>query len=164
MKVGVCLMPKWGYSAVDLNTETTVKASGRELRISPKSAREVCVSIKGMKLDQAKDFLEQVTKKRKAVAFRRHKKHIPHRKGLNKIAAGRYPIKAATKILKLLENAEANAMYKGLDTDYLKISHASSCRGVKIKRYIERAMGRATPYFETLCHIEIVLEQVGGES
>ena len=59
-------MTKWGYSVTDLNLEKTAKASGREMRVSPKHAREVCNTIKGMKLDQAKDYLRQVMLKKKA--------------------------------------------------------------------------------------------------
>ncbi len=154
-------MPKWKYSIVELDPTTTVKASGRELRISPKSAREVCSAIKGMTLDEAKDYLQKVIRKEKAVPYRRYKKKIPHRRGLEKFYAGRYPVKAAKKILEVLENAEANAMYKGLDVENLKIIHASAYPGAKIKRYIMRAFGRSSPRFETLCHVEIVLEQKG---
>jgi large subunit ribosomal protein L22 len=163
MKVGVHPVPKWGYSVIDLDPDTTVKASGRDLRVSPKAAREVCTAIRGMKLDEAKEFLEQVRQKKKAVPFRRHKKKLPHRRGLQKVAAGRYPANAAQKILEIIESAESNAMYKGLETEQLRVVHAASYPGAKIKRYIPRAMGRATPRFETLCHVEIVLEQRGGE-
>jgi len=164
MAVGEGPLPKWGYSIVDLDPDITAKASGRELRISPKHAREVCAAIKGMKLDEAREFLEQVMRKKKAVPFKRFKKKIPHRRGLEKAAAGRYPVKAAEKILSVLENAEANAAFKGLDTENLKIIHAAAYPGMKIKRYIPRAMGRATPRFETLCHVEIVLGEAGGQS
>jgi large subunit ribosomal protein L22 len=163
MKVGEHPMPKWGYSVIGLDPDITSKASGRELRVSPKAAREVCRAIKGMKLDDAKDLLEQVRQKKKAVPFRRFNKKMPHRRGLQKAAAGRYPVGVAEKILEILESAESNAMYKGLDTDMLRIAHASAYPGTKIKRYIPRAMGRASPRFETLCHVEIVLQQVGGE-
>jgi len=164
MEVGDRLLPKWGYSIVGLDPDVTAKASGRELRISPKHAREVCAAIKGMKLDQAREFLEQVINKKKPVPFKRFNKKVPHRRGLQKAAAGRYPVKAAKKILEVLESAEANATYKGLDTENLKVIHAAAYPGMKIKRYIPRAMGRATPRFETLCHVEIVLGQVGGQS
>jgi len=76
-----------------------------------------------------------------------------------KAYAGRYPVKAAKHILKVLEGAEANAEYKGLDTERLRIIHASAYPGIKIKRYTPRAHGTATPKFETLCHIEIALEE-----
>ncbi|MDH5794942.1 MAG: 50S ribosomal protein L22 [Candidatus Bathyarchaeota archaeon] len=157
-------MPKWGYSVMDLDPDTTAKASGRELRVSPKAAREVCTAIKGMKLDQAKEFLELVRQKKKAVPFRRFKKTVPHRKGLQRYASGRYPVGAAGKILQILETAESAAMYKGLDTELMRVVHAAAYPGTKIKRYIPRAMGRSSPRFETLCHVEIVLEQVGGET
>ncbi len=82
---------------------------------------------------------------------------------MRKVAAGRYPVNAAQRILEILESAESNALNKELDTDHLRVIHAASYPGVKIKRYIQRAMGRATPRFKTLCHVEIVLEQRGGE-
>jgi large subunit ribosomal protein L22 len=157
-------MPQRGYSVIDLDKDNTVKASGRDLRISPKSAREVCVAVKGMKLDKAKEYLEQVINKTKSVPFRRHNKKIPHRRGQSKIASGRYPVKAARKILQILESAESNAIFKGFDTEQMKVTHISSYRGTKIKRYVPRAMGRASPKVEQLCQVEIFLEQqIGGE-
>jgi large subunit ribosomal protein L22 len=155
-------MPKWGYSITELDPDRTVKASGRELRVSPKHAREVCKTIKGMKLDQAKDYLQQVILKKKPVPFRRYKKNVGHRHGIEKAYAGRYPVKAAQKILKVVESAEVNAEYKGLDVERIRIIHASAYPGMKIKRYIERAFGRSSPRFETLCHVELVLEEIEG--
>jgi len=155
-------MPKWGYSITELDPEKTVKASGRELKVSPKHAREVCKTIKGMKLDQAKEYLRQVMEKKKPVPFRRYKKKVGHRHGMQKTYAGRYPVKAAQKILRVLESAEMNAEYKGLDVEKLRIIHTSAYPGMKIKRYIERAHGRSSPRFETLCHVELVLEETEG--
>jgi large subunit ribosomal protein L22 len=154
-------VPKWGYSIAEeeLDPEKTVKASGREVRVSHKSAREVCKTIKGMKLTQAKQYLRDVMDKKRAVPFRRFKKKAGHRHGLEKTYAGKYPVKAAEHILKIVEGAEANAEYKGLDTERLRIMHASAYPGMKIKRYMQRAQGRATPKFNTLSHIEIVLEE-----
>ncbi len=155
-------MPKWGYSTTELDPDKTVKASGRELKVSPKHAREVCKTIKGMKLDQAKEYLQQVILKKKPVPFRRSKKDVGHRHGIEKAYAGRYPVKAAQKILKVLEGAEANAEYKGLDVERLRIIHASAYPGMKVKRFIQRAFGRSSPRFETLCHVELFLEEVEG--
>ncbi|MEM1515411.1 MAG: 50S ribosomal protein L22 [Candidatus Bathyarchaeia archaeon] len=151
-------MPEWGYSLAVYDPTTMVRASGRELRVSPKAAREICAAIKGMMLEEAKNFLRKVIVKEVAVPYRRYKKKIPHRRGLD--GAGRYPVKAASKILEVLENSEVNAEYKGLDIEKLKIIHASAYPGAKIRRYTPRAFGRATPKFETLCHVEIVLQEV----
>ncbi|MEJ5327767.1 MAG: 50S ribosomal protein L22 [Candidatus Bathyarchaeia archaeon] len=154
-------MPKWGYSIIEeeLDPEKTAKASGRELRVSHKASREVCRTIKGMMLANAKAYLKAVVAKKKAVPFKRYKKKLGHRAGLTKAYAGRYPVKAAEQILRVIESAEANAENKGLDVDRLRILHAAAYPGVKIKRYMPRAHGRASPKYETTTHIEIVLEE-----
>ena len=89
-------LPNWGYSISEeeLDAEKSVKASAREIRVSPKSAREVCRAIKGMMLVQAKRYLRDVLLKKRSVPFRRFKKKLGHRRGLDKAFAGRYPVKA----------------------------------------------------------------------
>ena len=157
-------MPKWGYSIIseELDPEKTVKASGREVRVSHKHAREVCNTIKGMMLTKAKDYLRDVMEKKKAVPFRRYSKKAGHRRGLEKASAGRYPIKAAAKIIKILEGAQANAENKGLDVDRLRIIHSAAYPGMKVKRFTPRAHGRASPKVDTLTHVEIVLAEQSG--
>jgi large subunit ribosomal protein L22 len=158
-------MPKWGYSIIEeeLDPEKTARASGREIRVSHKAAREVCRTIKGMMLDNAKAYLRDVTEKKKPVPFRRYKKKLGHRHGVEKAFAGRYPVKTAQQILRVVEGAEANAENKGLDVDRLRILHAVAYPGMKIKRYISRAHGRSSPRYETTTHIEIVLEEKPGQ-
>ena len=154
-------MPKWGYSIIkeELDPEKTAKASGREIRVSHKHAREVCRTIKGMMLTNAKAYLRDVMDKKKPVPLRRYRKKVGHHRGMEKTYAGRYPIKAAAKILIVIEGAEANAENKGLDTDRLRILHAAAYPGRKIKGFMPRAHGRTSPKFETLTHIEIVLDE-----
>ena len=153
-------MPKWGYSVGWVDPERTAKASGRELRISPKHAREICAVIKGMMLEEAKAFLEDVIALRRPVPFRRYKKKVPHRRGLQGFCTGRFPVKAARHILRILKDVEANAEFKGLNTEKLKIIHAAAYPGMKLKKYFPRAFGRSSPNFETLTHVEIVVEEV----
>jgi large subunit ribosomal protein L22 len=158
-------MPKWGYSIIEeeLDPEKTAKASGRELRVSHKHAREVCKTIKGMMLTNAKTYLRDVMDKKKAVPFRRHKKKLGHRHGIEKAFAGRYPVKTAQQVLRVVEAAEANAENKGLDVDRLRIFHAAAYPGMKIKRFTPRAHGRTSPRYETTTHVEIVLEEKPGQ-
>lgn len=160
-------VPKWGYSITEeLDPEKTVKTSGRELRVSRKSAQEVCKTIKGMTLTQAKQYLRDVIDKKRPVPFKRFNKKAGHRHGLVKACAGKYPVKVAKAVLKLLEGAEANGEYKGLDTERLRIIHASAYAGMKMKRFMPRAQGRTTPKVQTLCHVELALEEkpeTGGE-
>ncbi|NHJ49437.1 MAG: 50S ribosomal protein L22 [Asgard group archaeon] len=153
-------MPNYGYSIFGLDPDRTAIASARELDISPKAAREICNTIKGMFLDRAKEYLEDVSVMKKAVPYRRHKKHVAHRKELSKWPSGRYPIKAAKKILEVLENAENNAEFKGLDVERMKIIHAASQKGMIIKRFFPRAQGSSSPKYNYMTHIEIAIEEV----
>jgi len=154
-------MPKWGYSIINemLNPEKTAKASGRELKVSHKAAREVCKAIKGMMLNNAKQYLRDVAAKKKAVPYTRYNKKLPHRHGLVNSFCGRYPIKASQQILGVLESAQSNAENKGLDVDRLRIIHAAAYQGIKLKRYAPRAHGTASPKYDTTTHVEIVLDE-----
>jgi len=154
-------MPKWGYSIAEerLDPEKTVKASAREIKVSHKAAREVCGAIRGMMLSQAKNYLKDVAVKKKPVPYKRYTKKLGHRHGLTKAFAGRYPVKTAQYILKLLEGAEANAENKGLDIDRMRIIHAATSQGMKVKRSQPRAQGRATASYNILCHVEVALEE-----
>jgi large subunit ribosomal protein L22 len=157
-------MPKFGYSITELDTEKTVRASGREIRISHKHAREVCRTINGMRLDKAKRYLQHVVAKKQPVPFRRFTKKLGHRHGMQKVMVGKYPVKAATGVLKVLESAEGNAEFKGLDIERLRVIHASAYPGMKIKRSTPRALGRSSPKNRTLTHVEIVLEETGEKA
>lgn len=77
--------------------------------------------------------------------------------------AGKYPVKVANHFLSVLESAEANAEYKGLDTENLVITHASAYQGQVIKAFIPRAQGRATPHYNRLCNFEVVLTALEAE-
>lgn len=154
-------MPTWGYSFVEqkYDADRLAKASGRDIRIKPKHGREICAVIKGMKVDQAKTFLENVIRLEQSVPFRRHKKKAAHKNDLKQFKwyAGRYPQKAAARIYEILASVESNAEYKGLDIDLCRIIHAATHRGRIIKRYIPRARGRNTAKFKHLSHVEIVI-------
>ncbi len=154
-------MPKWGYSISpeELDPEKTVKASGREVRVSHKAAREVCLTIKGMMLTKAKKYLRDVIAKKSFVPYRRHNKKAGHRHGLQKAFAARYPVNTAKQVMRVLEGAEANAENRGLDTDKLRIIHAAVSKGLKVKRSMPRAQGRSTPSVDQMVHIEMVLEE-----
>ena len=154
-------MPKWGYSITEemLNPDKTAKASGRELKVSHKAAREVAKAIKGMDLAKAKEYLREVIAKRKPIPYTRYTKKLGHKGGMQKHCVGRYPIKTAQAVLRVLQAAQANAENKGLDVDRLRIMHSAAYQGMKLKRYTPRAHGRASPKYNILSHVEIVLEE-----
>jgi large subunit ribosomal protein L22 len=135
----------------------TARAVGKSLKISPKHSVEICRELRGMDLEKAKNYLNDVINMKKAFPFKRHNKKVGHRKGLKGWPSGRYPVKAAGQILKILENAEANADYKGLDLENLIVEHISSHRGFVIKGAIPRAFGKATAFNTPTTHIQVVL-------
>ena len=147
-------MPKFGYSA--RIEEPCVRAMGKEMRVSPKHAVEICRAIRGMKLSGAKEYLKKVLERKQPVPFRRHRKKVAHARA---VGAGRYPVKAARAIIEVLENAEANAEYKGLDVDRLRIVHASAQKGITIPGFLPRAFARATPFNKPLTNLEIILRE-----
>jgi large subunit ribosomal protein L22 len=149
-------LPLFRYSFQNYDPLLHVRASGRELDVSPKTAREVCVAINGMRVSDARSYLESVKEKHASVPFRRYKRGGAHRSDINGFHAGAYPVKAAVKVLEVLNNLEANADFRGRDIDRLKIIHASALRGRQTRAYTPRAQGRSSPSFNTLVHIELV--------
>ncbi len=142
--------------SIKVDDKKHAKAFGKNLPISMKDAINLCRALKGMKLDSAKDYLEDVINKKKPVPYFRYLDSISHRRG---IGPGRYPVKEAKYILRVLENAEANAENKDLDTDNLYIMHIAAHKGETYKRYTPRAMGRSTEIRRDQVHIEVILEE-----
>lgn len=152
-------MGRFGYAFQNYDETKHVRAAVREKDISHKHAREVAVAIKGLSIEKARDFLQAVVSKQRAVAFGRYKKQVGHRPDPG-IMAGRYPEKTAREFIKALDNLESNADYKGMDLDRLKIVNATVHKGVMVKRFIPRAMGRATPKNNVRTHVELVAQEI----
>ncbi len=149
-------MPTWRYSVQELDPARTVKASLREIDVSPKFSREVCRAIVGLKLPEAKKLMEDVIEMKRMIPYKRYNKKRAHHAQTR--GPGGYPVKVARHMLKLLESLEANAEFKGLDPDEVVIIHAATHKARRIRKFIERAFGRATPYDKQLVHIEVVGE------
>ena len=152
------LMAKYQYAFQNYDSTRHVRASMREKKISHKHAREIASAIKGLTVEKARDYLQDVIKHKRSIPFRRFKNQVGHRTDPG-VMAGRYPEKAVTEVLKLLDNLESNAEYKGMDMDRLKIINATAQKGVIIQRIIPRAQGRATPKNNVMTHFEIVAQE-----
>ena len=151
-------MPKRYFSFQNFDDTKHVRAAIREKPISHKHAREIAVAMKGLSIEKARDYLLDVTNLKRSIPFRRYKNQVGHKSDPGTMS-GRYPQKAATEILKLLDNLESNAEYKGMDLDRLKIVNATVHKGRLVKRFIPRAQGRATPKNNVLTHIELVAQE-----
>lgn len=147
---------------IKIDPERIAKAMAHELHISPKHAREVCRAIKGKIVEDAERYLEDVLDMKVAVPFKRYKKKVAHRRGLKNWYAGRYPMKATAEILKLLRSAKGNAEYKGIDTEALRVWHATTKQGRSIRGIILRAFGRAVQKKTETVTIEIILREEEG--
>ncbi len=151
-------MARKGYSTV-FDAEKTAASRGKDVHCSPKASRNIMLAIKGMRLEEAKVFLDEVTEKKRPLPMLVRKRKIKHRRGAG-IGPAAYPVKAAGRVLRILENAQNNAEYKDLETENLRILHASAYRGETIVKFKPRAQGRATARCEQTTNMEIVL----GES
>lgn len=151
-------MPHFGYAFANFDPTKHVRASVREKSISHKHAREIAKMISGLSVEKARDNLQEVVALKRAVPFRRYKNEVGHRPDTG-VMSGRYPQKAAQEFIRLIDNLEANAEYKGMDLDRLKIISAVTHKGVIVKRFTPRAQGRATPKNNVLTHIELVARE-----
>lgn len=107
-----------------------VTAKLNHLRISPRKVRLVTDLIKGLSVKEAKTQLRFAIKK------------------------------SASPILKLLDSAISNAKHNfNLDEDNLYIAKLTVDGGPSLKRWMPRAMGRATPILKRTSHISLVLEE-----
>ncbi len=107
-----------------------IKANLNKIRMSPRKVKLVVDLIRGKTLTEAKNQLRFLVKK------------------------------PAPLILKLLESAGANAKHNFNinDEDSLKISKIIVEAGPTLKRWIPRAMGRATPIRKRTCSVKMVLQ------
>ena len=147
------------YAFQNYDRTRHVRASLREKTISHKHAREIAVKIKGMSIESARNYLQDVIRLKRAVPFRRYHNEVGHKSDTG-VMAGRYPQKAANEFVKLLDNLESNAEYRGMDLDRLKIINATVHKGRKIARFTPRAMGRASPKINILTHVELVAQEI----
>lgn len=128
------------------------RALTKNLPISTKHAVEICNFIRKKSTKKAKAMLKDIIDKKLAVPFKIYKKDIPHRRG--NIAAGRYPEKGASHILKLIEQVEANANNLNLNEDSLIIEHINANKAAQAWHY-----GRKRRRRMKRTNIEIVVRE-----
>jgi large subunit ribosomal protein L22 len=141
------------YSFQKYNPEKMAIAVGKSLPVSTKHCIELTGRIRRKSIESAKRILNDVIEMRKPIAFKRYTGSVGHKRGM---AAGRYPVKAAGAVLRVLESCEANAQFKGLDTGSMVIVHSNAQLGGKQYHY-----GRQRRRIMKRTMVEIVLEETG---
>ena len=126
-------------------------ASGKSLPISFKQSVEICRFIKNKSVNDAKEILQKVVEKKNVIPFRRYNWDLGHKK---KMGPARYPEKASKEFIKLIENVEANAQFKGLNTSNSIITHISAHKAGKAWHF-----GRKTRRKMKRTNVEIVVEE-----
>ncbi len=105
-----------------------MKSFLKNYRQSPRKTRLIADLIRGKRVDRVREILRFTNKR------------------------------AAKQILKLLESAISNAkQQEEVNESNLYIKKITVDEGVKLKRRIPRAMGRATPILKRASHINIEL-------
>jgi large subunit ribosomal protein L22 len=142
---------------MEVEGKKSARATSLNSPISPRDALEVVRTIKGMKLEKAKEYLEDVISKKKAIPYRKYLDSVSHRKGMG---PGRYPVKAAKYVLDTLKSAESNAEFKQLDSEKLVVRSAVAQPAPPIKYYTFKAYGSSGKFYRERVHIQIILEEM----
>lgn len=105
------------------------KAQAKYIRIAPRKVQVIVPTIKGRKVEEAISILQFM------------------------------PKKAARILQKVLHSAVANAEQNKVDIDTLVVKTVLVDGGPTLKRFMPRAMGRATPILKRTSHITVYLAE-----
>ena len=106
------------------------KATAKFVRVSPRKAGQVCDLVRGKNVDEALAILKYT------------------------------PRGAASIIAKVVKSAKDNAENNHeMDVEKLYIDSIVANQGPTIKRFMPRAMGRATMIRKRTSHIEVVVKE-----
>jgi len=148
---------EFAYSQKIKDESKIAKGMGTGLNMSFKHSVAICDKLRRMMLHDAIKLLESVVALEKTIPFKRFRKGIGHRKGLGKDNIAKYPKKASAEVLKVLRGVEANADYKGLDSEKLKLVHILAQKGIARRRV--KPKGRWQPWKSQLVHIQAIAEE-----
>jgi large subunit ribosomal protein L22 len=105
------------------------KAQAKFIRIAPQKVQVIVPAVKGRKVEEAIALLRFL------------------------------PRKGARILYRVLHSAVANAGQNKVDIDTLYVKKIMVDQGPTMKRWMPRAMGRATPILKRTSHITVILEE-----
>ncbi|MGC9058133.1 MAG: 50S ribosomal protein L22 [Candidatus Micrarchaeia archaeon] len=124
------------------------------LDASYKDLCEVCRSVKGMPTSKAVELLSKAEKMEIPIKYWTHRRKLGHRRGIR--GEGRYPVKAASIVKKVILNAINNARAKQLDEDTLVVQHAAATKQSIYPRLSPK--GRRMRWDYETARVEVVLK------
>lgn len=117
------------------NPKKSVRVSGRGIRVSTKNSVKVCSVITGMNLEKGKRLLSNLVDQKESLD-------------------GKFYTNISSSLLELLESAQNNAEFKGLEPGKMVI-HASAHKGFRFYRPRRFKMRRQK---RKVTNIQVVLE------
>lgn len=155
-------MPK-SYNTEILDESATVKACVSNAKVSFKNTRETCSTLRGRTVEGCITYLKNVIEKKECVPMRRYARgcgNTAQAKQFNigkyKASKGRWPMKSAEAVIKVLKNIKNNAAVKNIDVEDLVVKMVSVNRAPKIHGRVFRAHGRVNAFNKSPCHIQVV--------
>ncbi|RLM56966.1 50S ribosomal protein L22 [Halobellus sp. Atlit-31R] len=146
--------------SVEADPETTAKGMLRDRPISLKHSKAISREIKGMSVEDAEDYLQDVIDEKRSVPFKQHNTGVGHRSDIDGWDAGRYPEKASNAFLELLQNVASNADEQGFDGRSMTIKHVAAHKVGERQGRKPRAFGSADPWNTPICDVELIVEEI----
>jgi len=136
------------------------------LRVHFKNTHETAAALQGMPVAKALRYLEDVQEHKQCVPFRRFNGGVGRTAQAKafKTTQGRWPVKSAKLLHRLLKNAASNASANELDIEDSYIKSIVVQQAPKTRRRTYRAHGRINPYQGHPCHIEMILSRLPSQS
>ena len=149
------------YSREPAIPTKAAKAKGNDMRIHFKNTYEVADAIRGMQLEKAQRYLQDVIEHKQCIPFRKYAATAGRTAQAHpfNVTQGRWPKKSCEHLLDLLENARANADAKGLDLKKTYITHIQVNRAPKGRRRSFKAHGRIKDWCSSNCHVELFVTE-----
>jgi large subunit ribosomal protein L22 len=158
-----------GYTQL-LEGSNLVSARAVNLDCHHKHCYHIAKAIRGMNVETAINYLEDVVDKKRAIPYQRRSRKgrggntmAGHRKG--KMGPGKFPNKASKEFIKLINSAMDNARqrFDTIDPEDMVITHVAAHRGQVSTNWRPRARGRATPSNHYQVNLEIFIEYFDEE-
>ena len=151
----------YNFAVAASDEKHVAKAMGVGINASLKFCTEICAFIKGKPALKARQFLIDVEEHKRFLPLKRYHKKVGHRKGdaVEGQKAGRYADKTMQNFSKVLDNALANADYKGLDDEKLVVQHAFASQAFGRMSFQNKGKIGGKARKKKTCHVEIVLRE-----
>lgn len=138
---------------MEYDTNTMARAKMTNVVVSPKDSREVSAALRGKSVAAGLALLADVKEKKRAIRYTRYNSESAgHRTSVP--GPGRYPLKAAIAFEELLRSARANAEFKDLEPELLRIVHIKADQAATPFRY-----GRHRGRQGKRAHIEVIVRE-----